>query len=224
MLTAALVLGLVASASVLLLPGPARVPEQPVVDDRADARSGPGDRDASVLAVLDDLSAGLEAGLPVPRAVSLALTHRPVHGPGHEAWSALDLASRDGQGLAPAWARLARATGSPAVASVARAWRVAGLTGAPLSAALRVSATTARERLRLERAVGTATAGARATASVLTVLPVAGVLLAAVLGVGPATLYGSVPALVSAGLGAVLLLVGQVLVRAVVGRVLRDLR
>ncbi|MFK5688631.1 type II secretion system F family protein [Ornithinimicrobium sp. LYQ92] len=224
MLTAALLLGLVAASSVLLLPGPARVSRQTVVDEETDARSVHADRDASVLAVLDDLSAGLEAGLPVPRAVSLALTHRPMHGPGHEAWSALDLASRDGQGLAPAWARLARATGSPAVGSVARAWRVAGLTGAPLSVALRVSATTARERLRLERAVSTATAGARATASVLTVLPLAGVLLAAVLGVGPATLYGSAPALASAGLGTLLLLAGQVLVRAVVGRVLRDLR
>ena len=60
----------------------------------------------------------------------------------------------------------------------------------------------------LERAVDVATAGARATAAVLGLLPLAGVGLAALLGVGPTRLYGSPAALASASAGLVLLGVG----------------
>lgn len=187
-------------------------------------RGAGGDADAIALSVLDDLTAGVEAGLPVSRAVSLALGQHRSRGLGLHAWSVLAQTAADGQELAPAWARVARATRSPALSSVARAWRVASLTGAPLSDALRVSAETARERLRLERSVDAATAGARATATVLTLLPLAGLVLAAVLGVGPATLYGSPVAWASLGTGAVLLLVGQVLVRTLVERVLQGVR
>lgn len=177
------------------------------------------------LQLLDDVSAALEAGLPVGRAVTLALAHGPSGSVREEqAWTSLSRAALEGQELAPAWARAARTTGSPALAVVARAWRVASLSGAPLADALRVSAHTARERQRLERAVDTATAGARATATVLTLLPLAGVGLAAVLGVPPTMLYGSPAAWASVGAGAMLLLAGQVLVRRLVGRVLKDLR
>lgn len=171
------------------------------------------------LHVIDALAAALEAGLPVPRAVELA-----VRG-GGEGWGGagdggvLARAAREGQELAPAWERLARQGRSPTVASVSRAWRVASLTGAPLAHALRVSAHAARERRRLVRAVEVAVAGPRATVGVLTLLPLAGVGLAAALGVGPTSLYADPVAQASAGAGALLLLAGQVWVRRMVGSV-----
>ncbi|WP_134772332.1 type II secretion system F family protein [Ornithinimicrobium flavum] len=168
------------------------------------------------LQVLDGLAAALEAGLPVSRAVQLAVGGSDPGG----AWEQLAGAAAEGRQLGAAWTRLARQTGSPTLASVSRAWRVAELTGAPLAAALRVSAHAGRERARLTRALQVAVAGPRATVAVLTALPLAGVGLAAVLGVGPAALYGHPVAHASVGTGAVLLLAGQVWVRRLVATVL----
>lgn len=178
---------------------------------------------ATELQVLDGMAAALEAGLPVARGVRLAVADvGPGLGPSSAAaWSALGRAASEGQQLGPAWERLARHTRSPTLVSVARAWRVADLTGAPLAEALRVSAHAARERHRLGRAVEVAVAGPRATVTVLTLLPVAGVGLAAVLGVGPAQLYGDPVAQAAVGCGAVLLLLGQAWVRRLVAGVLR---
>jgi tight adherence protein B len=171
---------------------------------------------AAELQVLDGLAAALEAGLPVSRAVQLAVEEADHD----DAWAALGRVAAEGRQLSTAWARLARHTSSPTLASVARAWRVAELTGAPLADALRVSAHAGRERGRLSRALQVAVAGPRATVSVLTALPLAGAGLAAVLGVGPSALYGHPVAQASVGLGAVLILVGQLWVRRLVGKIL----
>lgn len=181
------------------------------------------------LQVLDGLAAALEAGLPVPQAVTLALARvdgaGPTSpGPTAAGWGELTRAAQEGQALAPVWHRLARRSGSPTLASVARAWQVAALTGAPIARAIRVSAHAARERRRLERAVDVATAGARATVTVLTLLPLAGVGLAAVLGVSPAALYSHPVALASALGGTVLVLLGQLWSRRMVARVLGGAR
>lgn len=197
------------------------------------------------LRVLDGLAAALEAGLPVPRAVTLAVSEasetsrtpgprgrrRRGPGPGDTAdptrsggWDELARAAAQGQALAPVWQRMARREDSPTLHSVARAWRVSALTGAPLARGIRVSAHVSRERRRLERAVQVATAGARATVTVLTLLPLAGVGLAAVLGVSPLTLYAHPVAVVSVGAGALLVMVGQFWSRRLVDRVLRSVR
>lgn len=178
---------------------------------------------ATELQVLDGLAATLEAGLPVARGVRLAVAdvEQGLKPSTAAAWGALGRAAAEGQQLGSAWERLARHTRSPTLVAVSRAWRVADLTGAPLADALRVSAHAARERHRLGRAVEVAVAGPRATVTVLTLLPLAGVGLAAVLGVGPGRLYGDPVALTAVGSGAVLLLLGQVWVRRMVARVLR---
>ncbi|WP_162803060.1 type II secretion system F family protein [Ornithinimicrobium avium] len=169
--------------------------------------------------LLDGLAAALEAGLSTEHALRVVL--EPVGPAGSLGpWSELSRAAREGQPLAPSWSRLARRTGSPTAASVARAWSVAASTGAPLAAAVRSSAHAARERHRLERAVEVATAGARATATVLGLLPLAGVGLAALLGIGPVALYGDALALASAGLGLLLLAGGHATVRRMVRGVL----
>lgn len=173
--------------------------------------------------LLDGLAAALEAGLPTEHAVHVALDPDGSSGPSAVPWPELVHAAREGQPLAPAWHRLARRTGSLTAASVARAWTVAAVTGAPVAAAVRSSAHAARERRRLERAVEAATAGARATAAVLGLLPVAGVGLAALLGVGPVGLYAHPFALASAVLGLVLLGIGHLAVRRMVRGVLGGL-
>lgn len=214
-------------------PGPATGEDDRVAgarpgEDRADPpwwrRALAGRRSARArsteLALVDGLAAALESGLPVPRAVGLVVRDGSA-GPASQAWAGLARAADEGQQLAPAWQRLARQTGSPVLSSVARAWQVAALTGAPLADALRVSAHVARERHRLHRAVEVATAGPRATVAVLTLLPLAGMGLAAVLGASPAALYGHPVAQASAGCGAVLILLGQVWVRRMVSAVVR---
>lgn len=179
-------------------------------------------REQERVQALDGVAAALEAGLPTGRALHLALAQ--VGGSAAAAddpWAELRRAAASGQPLAPAWHRMARRSGSPTLASVARAWRVAGDTGAPVAEAVRAGAAAARERLRLTRAVEVATAGARATATVLALLPVAGVALAALLGIGPAQLYGTPLALASAGVGVGLLGIGHLMVRRMVTGVLR---
>ncbi|WP_298888318.1 type II secretion system F family protein [uncultured Serinicoccus sp.] len=185
-------------------------------------RSGVG-ADAEELEVVDTVAAALEGGLPVSRAVELALERaRPTPREGGPEWAVVARAAREGEPLAPAWDRVARRAGTPTLGAVARSWQVASRSGAPLAEALRVSAHTARERRRLENAVDAASAGARATATVLTCLPLAGVALAAVLGVPPTALYATPTAWACLAAGATLLLLGQVLVRSLVADVLRS--
>lgn len=171
--------------------------------------------------LLDGLATALDAGLSTEHALRVVLGPVGSPDPG-DPWSELTRAADEGQPLAPAWGRFARRSRSRTADAVARAWAVAAATGAPLAAAVRSSAHDARERHRLERAVEVATAGARATATVLGLLPLAGVGLAALLGVGPAALYGAPLAAASAGLGLGLLLVGHLTVRRMVRGVLKE--
>lgn len=169
--------------------------------------------------LLDALAAALEAGMPTDRALCLALDSAAAVDRLPADWAELRRAAELGLPLAPSWARVARRTGSTTAASAGRAWAVATASGAPLAAAVRSAAQAARERHRLLRVVETTTAGARATVAVLTLLPVAGVGLASLLGVDPLRLYATPAALASAVLGLVLLAVGHVVVRAMVARV-----
>lgn len=178
------------------------------------------DRGFQEVHLLDALAAALEAGMPVDDALRLALGSAAESGELPEAWSELRRSAALGLPLVPSWARVARRTGSPTVAAAGRAWAVATASGAPLAAAIRSSAHASRERHRLDRAVEITTAGARATATVLALLPAGGVGLAALMGIGPLRLYGTTPALICAGAGLSLLLVGHLVVRTMVNRVL----
>ena len=94
----------------------------------------------------------------------------------------------------------------PARSSFARTNRSIGLTHHSGVATAGTAVRTARDT---RRAVAAATAGARATMNLLTALPIGGVVVAATVGVGPAQLYGSVPAQGCLLLGACLLLLGR---------------
>ncbi|MCK0113128.1 type II secretion system F family protein [Ornithinimicrobium sp. F0845] len=168
------------------------------------------------LPVLDHLSASLRAGLPPADALELALTGV---GPGVRAVLTPVLeAAREGRPAAPAWARVARATASPEVELLARSWGISEQLGAPLADAVDSAARALRSRRDLASKLETATAGARTTATILTLLPVAGVGLALLMGIAPATLYGSVPAGASLLAGLVLLAVGRVVVTGMIAR------
>lgn len=180
-----------------------------------------GRAEAEEVLVLDGLAAALEAGLPTGQALHLALDAGQLHRGRTWSWEELWRASGEGQPLAPVWARVARRTGSPTLSAVARAWTVASVTGAPLATAVRAGAEAARERRRLHRAVEVATAGARATGRVLALLPLAGVGLAALLGIGPRELYAHPLAAGAAGAGVLLLGVGRLLVGRLVADIVR---
>lgn len=122
-----------------------------------------------------------------------------------------------GDELAPLWAELAARHTSPGLAEVARAWALSERLGCAIGDALDVAAGMMREQLDLERRLTAATAGPRATMQLLTMLPVLGVLIAAVIGVPPWRMYAGT-------LGASVLLLGIGFVaagRAVTRRMIR---
>ncbi|MGO0576486.1 type II secretion system F family protein [Ornithinimicrobium panacihumi] len=182
-----------------------------------------GDRWSEEVRILDGLAAGLEAGLPTAQALAVTLEAAASGGRRSWEWEPLVRAAREGQDLATAWARVGRRTGSHVLEGVARSWRVAASTGAPLATAVRSSAASAREHRRLARAIRSASAGARATVLVLSLLPVAGVAMAALIGIGPMELYGSPVSAASAALGVVLLGVGHLIVHRLVRHVMKGL-
>lgn len=68
------------------------------------------------------------------------------------------------------------------------------------------------------RRVSAATAGPRATMQLLTLLPLAGVAVCAVIGVNPTRLYSGAAGLSALGLGAILLWGGRRIIRAMISR------
>lgn len=173
---------------------------------------------ADLVPLLDAFAAALRAGL-TPSA-ALALAGRDVAVPLRDLVVAPVLdAHAAGRPAAPAWQRAARGARLPALHVVARSVGLSESLGAPLAEAMAAAAAQVRAGLERERRLRSATAGAGATAGVLTGLPVLGILAATAIGLGPGRLYGSVPGMVSLGLGIALLLSGRVVVRRMIRRV-----
>ena len=169
------------------------------------------------LSVLDELSASLRAGLPAGEALAMSVagsspTVRAALLPVLEA-------ARDGRPGASAWLRAARSTTGGELEVVARSWAISEQLGAPLADAVESAARGLRNDRALRGRLSTATAGARTTANILTLLPVAGVGIAQLMGIGPAELYSSGLALVSLAAGVVLIAVGRVVVTRMINRV-----
>lgn len=176
--------------------------------------------DAELLAAVDALAPALEAGLPVPLAVEVALSQ--VRDP--SVWQFLSgLAETDAPAVASSSPAPAPGVGNggpgrsgpppaapgPGAELLERAWRLCHDLGAPLSEATRtVSALIRAERSR-SREVAAALAEARATVRVLLFLPLLGPALAAAIGVPPGDLYGSAASIASGLAGLALLLVGR---------------
>ncbi|MGB3763637.1 MAG: type II secretion system F family protein [Ornithinimicrobium sp.] len=180
---------------------------------RARGTTGP-----DVLPLLDGLSASLAAGLTPEE--SLRMASRSTTDTGVRAIVAPVLeAAQEGRPLGVSWQRVAREHSHPDLASLARAWLISERLGCPLSDAVATTASASRSRTVTQQRLSTATAGARATSALLSVLPVGGVGIALMVGIDPFTLYGNPLALVSALCGLGLLLVGRWVVNVMIGRV-----
>ncbi|MEC5151099.1 hypothetical protein [Cryobacterium sp. GrIS_2_6] len=126
---------------------------------------------------------------------------------------AAGLAASRGDSVAEAIAGEARAVGGQsgdAWLAVAAAWEVATRSGAPLAACLRQLAASLRDLGRLHADLETALAGPAATARLVAVLPLVGILFGVLLGFNTvATLFLTVPGWLCLGSGTGLMLAGS---------------
>lgn len=178
---------------------------------RADARR----REAAELIL--GLSAELTAGLPLDVALLRAAATNPVC---PHAVSAATI----GGDVAVALRRDAQDQGLPVLASLATVWQVAQGSGAGLAAAAHRLGTAAFAQQRMRRELAGQMAGPRATAKVLAVLPVVGLLLGSGLGGSPlAWLLGTPIGVVVLVVGVALDVTGLLWIRVMVTKVERRL-
>ncbi len=123
-----------------------------------------------------------------------------------------------GAQLAPIWADLHRVHALPALASIARAWALSEQLGCGVADSLATASAMMREQVDRDRRVDVVTAGPRATMQLLTLLPLAGVGIAALIGVSPWRLYAGSLGIAVLVLGGLLILAGRRLVRRMIRR------
>ena len=174
-----------------------------------------GRHHGDVVAVMDALAAALRAGLSTRDAVSMAAEAADTDG---LLLSLVD-AAEEGRPLGHEWRRLARRTGHPDLSTLAQAWTISERLGCPLAEAVSTSAATARARTALTHRLDAATAGARASCTLLTLLPLGGLTLTPLLGLTPAEMYAPGAAMAAAVAGVALLLLGRWMVRCMIARV-----
>ena len=166
------------------------------------------------------VAVGLDAGLDLGSA-ALASARSPTVS-SRAPWLAarLEASLADGAGVTPALDHpgdLAEATARD-LAVLGGAWRLSEELGASAADVTRAAAATARSRRTARERTAAVVAGPRASMWLLTGLPLAGPVAGTVLGVGPASLYGSGPAVASAVTGAALTAMGWWWGRAILRR------
>jgi tight adherence protein B len=144
--------------------------------------------------LLEVMVPALRAGASVPTAVGLA--GRVAGRDGHLDELVAELVRSAGRGerLAAVWAAAAASSDTPGLDFVARAWALSEQTGTPLSAALATAARSLRARRAADQALVASTAGARASMTLLALLPATGPAIGLLFGLSPVDLYGSSPA------------------------------
>ncbi|MEO3937784.1 hypothetical protein V3N99_13650 [Dermatophilaceae bacterium Soc4.6] len=187
--------------------------------------------DPDLVALLDLLVPALRAGLPV--ALALGGDWEGVgevdrggdlddQATGPSGWVAsltdqLRVEAACGRPLAPVWAVHSAAAGSTEGGFVARAWELSETLGAPLAESVAEAASAVRARIARSQRLEVAVAGPRATARILTLLPLVGPLVATAMGISLPQLYS--------GVGSVCVLAGLLLLllgRAWCARLLRS--
>ncbi|WP_162802173.1 type II secretion system F family protein [Ornithinimicrobium murale] len=172
------------------------------------------------LPLLDQLSSSLRVGLPPAEALALSL--RGSEERVREQLAGVLDAARAGRACGPAWLRAARSAQSGELELLARSWLISERLGAPLADAVDSAGRALRSGRDLASRLETATVGARTTAAILSLLPVAGLGIALLMGIGPNELYGTPVALLSLGLGVAVILVGRLIVARMITRVVRQ--
>lgn len=213
-MSAAVVAALVGAAILLW---PAAVPPILVPRSRPAAPRRPWKRrsrsdgvdGAELVGLLDSLIPALQVGVGADRALELVAQVQPADGR-EGLLTHLQERIAAGESVGQAFVELARATGSPEARLIAHAWSLSEDTGAPLAQTATCAAELVRSRRAQDRALRVAVAGAASTIRVLTLLPIAGPLLAVVLGVDPVAAYlRSPPVWACLVLAAVLVLLGR---------------
>jgi tight adherence protein B len=164
----------------------------------------------------------LQAGVATAEAVrtaASALGERPALG---QLTRALATAASQGLPLGPVWADEPTRAPQPVQRFLARAWSLSEEAGVPLSVSLTAAGRVLRSRQAAERALAAATAGARASMTLLALLPVSGPAIGLLFGLTPIDLYaGSRAAAGSLAFGVVLGCTGWVWSRSILLRALQ---
>jgi tight adherence protein B len=122
--------------------------------------------------------------------------------------------------LEPTWREAAERSASSALQAAAEGWAMSERHGAPVVDVLDALVGALRDRMRTDAAVETALAAPRATARLLAVLPLGGVVLGELVGVHPlAVLIGTGAGRVTGMLGLVATLGGRLWMRRLVASV-----
>lgn len=175
---------------------------------------------------LDIVAAGLRAGLAPAEALKVA-ADSTVWGR-DEADRVSRVVARVERGAATASAWVAPGDSRPAAdcyRSVGSVWDLAQQTGGPLADAVHYVSEHLREQARLQGRLAALAAGPRASARLLTLLPLAGPVLAMMVGADPAQVYLSSPAAgASVVIGLGLTVVGWRWSRALVNEAARPRR
>lgn len=200
-----------------------------------------------VLALLEGLAPALKVGLTPAEALALVVRtnlgrQAPEPGPAQpggaggargqqvrggtwqEQLASVGQMAREGLLLAPIWRELAEHHHSAELLLLAQAWSLSERLGSALSDAVITATEMVRARLRQQRRVAAAAAGAKATMNLLTVLPLGGIGVALMVGISPAALYLRSPAAIGClAIGLLLLVSGRWVVRRLVRRSLEPM-
>ncbi len=171
-----------------------------------------------VRAISPAVAAGVPPALAVATAASVAAESCDLGSALGAHLRDLERVARSGAPLTDAWAALARSHPAAGLEPVVRAWSLTDRLGCGLSDALRTAVAAMRESTEHRRAVRAATAGPRATMQLLTTLPVAGIGIAAFIGVNPMRLYAGPGGMTALVVGLLLLAGGRGLVRRMIAR------
>lgn len=164
--------------------------------------------ESDLLDVVEALTGALRAGLPPATALTLAAGD--IDGPLGEALATVGRRAKMGDGLAVGWAEAARRLGSEEMALLARAWSLSEEAGTPLAEAAHTAGGVIRDQRDQRERTRAAVAGAKATMTLLTVLPAAGPFLGLLMGLDMTHVYATSPVVwVALGAGVALVLVGR---------------
>jgi tight adherence protein B len=152
-------------------------------------------RRGQVLGVCELIAADVRAGLPPGAALAAAAKQWPEFG-------VVARAAELGADIPTAMRALADLPGAGQVRVMAAAWQVAHRSGAGLASALDLAAATLRDEKATASVVATEVASARATASILALLPVGVLVLGSGVGGSPwSFLFDSAPGVVCLAIG-----------------------